>query len=162
METGVTRRQALKSGGAATVFGLFVAAGLVRPGVAFAQAGWNKDAFAAKNLNDVVKAFGGSAQIAKTNDVSWGSTPEIAENGAVVPINITSRIPNTQSIAVLVEKNPNALAAKFDFPAGTEASVSTRVKMGQSSDVHALIKTADGKYFVATREVKVTLGGCGG
>lgn len=162
MKTGVTRRQVLKSGGATAVFGMFVAAGLVRPGVAFAQAGWNKDAFAAKTVNDVVKALGGSAQVAKTSDVSWGSTPEIAENGAVVPINITSRIPNTQSIAVLVEKNPSVLAAKFDFPAGTEASVSTRVKMGQSSDVHALIRTADGKYFVATREVKVTLGGCGG
>ena len=88
--------------------------------------------------------------------------PEIAENGAVVPINITSRVPNTQSIAVLIEKNPNALAAKFDFPAGTDPTLSTRVKIGQSSNVHALIKTADGKYFVATREVKVTLGGCGG
>lgn len=161
METGITRRQALKSGGAATVFGLFVAAGLVKPGTSLAQTSWNKEAFAAKSVNDVLKAFGG-AQTAKTTDVSWGSTPEIAENGAVVPINITSRIPNTQSIAVLVEKNPSTLAAKFDFPAGTEASVSTRVKMGQSSDVHALIRTADGKYFIATREVKVTLGGCGG
>lgn len=161
MEIRVTRRQALKSGGAATVLGMFVAAGLLRPGQAFAQAGWNKDAFAAKSVNDAVKALGG-AQPAKTTDISWGSTPEIAENGAVVPINITSRIPNTQSIAVLIEKNPSTLAARFDFPAGTEASVSTRVKMGQSSDVHALIKTADGKYFIATREVKVTLGGCGG
>ncbi len=161
METAVSRRSVIKAGGAASVLGLFVAAGLVKPGVAYAQASWNKDAFAAKSVADVVKALGG-AQPAKTTDVSWGSTPEIAENGAVVPINITSRIPNTQSIAVLIEKNPSTLAAKFDFPGGTEAAVSTRVKMGQSSDVHALIKTADGKYFIATREVKVTLGGCGG
>ncbi|MFN0301679.1 MAG: thiosulfate oxidation carrier protein SoxY [Burkholderiales bacterium] len=157
----VNRRSILKAGGAATVFGMFVAAGLIRPGLAQAQTGWNKEAFASKNVNDVVKAFGG-AGVTPTTDVSWGSTPEIAENGAVVPINVTSRIPNTQSVSVLVEKNPNALAARFDFPPGTDPTVSTRVKIGQSSNVHALIKTADGKYFVATREVKVTLGGCGG
>ena len=155
------RRRLLKASGAAAVYGMFVAAGLIRPGAALAQTNWNKEAFASKNLNDVVKAFGGSG-VAPTTEVSWGSTPEIAENGAVVPINITSRVPNTQSIAVLIEKNPNALAAKFDFSPGTDPTVSTRVKIGQSSNVHALIKTADGKYFVATREVKVTLGGCGG
>ncbi len=153
------RRRILKATGA--VYGLFLAAGLIRPGDVVAQTGWNKDAFSSKSLNEVVKAYGG-AGAAPTNDVSWGSTPEIAENGAVVPINVTSRVPNTQSIAVLIEKNPNALAAKFDFPPGTDPTVSTRVKIGQSSNVHALIKTADGKYFVATREVKVTLGGCGG
>jgi sulfur-oxidizing protein SoxY len=162
METMIAgRRRFLQSGSAAAVFGMFVAAGLVRPEDAYAQAGWNKDAFSSKTLNDVVKAYGG-AGVAQTNDVSWGSTPEIAENGAVVPINVTSRVPNTQSVAVLVEKNPNVLAAKFEFPAGTDPTVSTRVKIGQSSNVHALIKTADGRYFVATREVKVTLGGCGG
>ncbi len=155
------RRRILKAGGAAAVFGMFIAAGLIRPSDALAQTAWNKEAFGSKTLNDVVKAYGG-AGVVPTTDVSWGSTPEIAENGAVVPINITSRVPNTQSIAVLIEKNPNALAAKFDFPAGTDPTLSTRVKIGQSSNVHALIKTADGKYFVATREVKVTLGGCGG
>ncbi|MFM9886153.1 MAG: thiosulfate oxidation carrier protein SoxY [Burkholderiales bacterium] len=159
--TTADRRTFLKSSGAATVFGMFVACGLVRPGEVFAQTGWNKDAFASKSLNDVLKAYGG-ASATPTTEISWGSTPEIAENGAVVPINITSRVPNTQSIAVLIEKNPNALAAKFDFSPGTDPTVSTRVKIGQSSNVHALIKTADGKYFVATREVKVTLGGCGG
>ena len=161
MNINKARRSALKRGGALSIFGMFVAAGLVKPESAFAQANWNKDAFASKSLNDVVKAFGGTNPT-PTADVSWGSTPEIAENGAVVPINVTSRVANTQSIAVLVEKNPSVLAAKFDFPAGTDPTVSTRVKIGQSSNVHALIKTADGKYFVATREVKVTLGGCGG
>ncbi len=161
MNINEARRSALKRGGALSVFGMFVAAGLAKPEAAFAQATWNKDAFSSKSVNDVVKAFGG-ANPTTTTDVSWGSTPEIAENGAVVPINVTSRVANTQSIAVLVEKNPNILAAKFDFPAGTDPTVSTRVKIGQSSNVHALIKTADGKYFVATREVKVTLGGCGG
>ncbi len=161
MQIDQNRRKVLKNGGATTILGLFVAAGLIRPDQAFAQAAWNKDAFASKSLNDVVKAFGG-AGVAPTNDVSWGSTPEIAENGAVVPINITSRVPNTQSVAVLVEKNPSALAAKFNFAPSTDPIVSTRVKIGQSSNVHALIQTADGKFFVASREVKVTLGGCGG
>ena len=89
------------------------------------------------------------------------STPDIAENGAVVPIGVTSTIPKTERIAILVEKNPNMLAASFDLPAGTEPTVTTRVKMGQSSNVYALVK-ADGKYYVAQKEVKVTLGGCGG
>ena len=88
-------------------------------------------------------------------------TPDIAENGAVVPIGITSSIPKTESIAILIEKNPNMLAASFDIPAGTDPSVGTRVKMGQSSNVYALVK-ADGKYYVAAKEIKVTLGGCGG
>ena len=152
------RRQALRQGGTVAVFGLFVAAGLFRPGSA--HAAWNQAAFAAKNVDGVVKGMGG-ASAAPTKDVSWGSTPEIAENGAVVPISVTSNIPKTESIAILVEKNPSTLAASFTIPAGTDPNVSTRVKMGETSQVHALIK-ADGKYFIATREIKVTLGGCGG
>ncbi len=153
------RRAALKSGSATAVLGMFVAAGLVRP--AFAQAAvWNQTAFAAKGLDGVVKSLGG-ASAAPSRDVSWGSTPEIAENGAVVPVSIVSNIPKTESIAILVEKNPNTLSAVFTIPPGTDANVSTRVKMGESSTVYALIK-ADGKYYVAQREIKVTLGGCGG
>jgi sulfur-oxidizing protein SoxY len=79
----------------------------------------------------------------------------------VVPFTITSKIPKTESIALLVEKNPNILAAKFDIPEGTEPWVNTRAKMGQTSNVFALVK-ADGKYYYTTKEVKVTLGGCGG
>ena len=78
-----------------------------------------------------------------------------------MPVGITSNIPKTESIAVLIEKNPNMLAAVFDIPPGTEPTISTRVKMGQSSNIYALVK-ADGKYFVAAKDVKVTLGGCGG
>jgi sulfur-oxidizing protein SoxY len=74
---------------------------------------------------------------------------------------VSSKIPNTQGIYVLVEKNPNTLAAGFTIPAGTEPSVSTRIKMGQTSNVHAVVK-ADNKFYVSTKEVKVTLGGCGG
>jgi len=79
----------------------------------------------------------------------------------VVPIGVTSNIPKTESIAILIEKNPNLLAAVFDIPTGTETSISTRVKMAQSSNVYALVK-ADGKYYVAAKDIKVTLGGCGG
>ena len=79
----------------------------------------------------------------------------------MVPVVVASKIPNTQAIYVLVEKNPNALAAGFSLPAGTEPNISTRIKMGQTSNVHAVVK-ADNKFYVATKEVKVTLGGCGG
>ena len=78
-----------------------------------------------------------------------------------MPIGVTSAIPNTESIAILIENNPNMIAAVFDIPPGTEPAISTRVKMGETSNVYALVK-ADGKYFVASKEIKVTLGGCGG
>ena len=153
------RREVLKTGGGVTLFTLLAAAGFLKPGDALAQA-WNKNAFEAKTLDEVMKALGGGAP-AQSKDIAFVQTPDIAENGAVVPIGVSSYLPRTESIAILVEKNPNALAAVFDLPAGTEPTVSTRVKMGQSSNIHALVK-ADGKYYVATKEVKVTLGGCGG
>ena len=111
-------------------------------------------------MDETMKALGGGAP-AQSKDIAFVSTPDIAENGAVVPIGVSSSIPKTESIAILIEKNPNMLAASFDIPAGTDPSVSTRVKMGQSSNVYALVK-ADGKYYVASKEIKVTLGGCGG
>jgi len=152
------RRDALKTGGGLTLLTLLAAAGWLTPEAA--RADWNKAAFETKTLDDTVKAFGGAGST-QSKDIAFFSTPDIAENGAVVPIGVTSSIPNTQSIAILVEKNPNILAASFEFPAGTEPSVTTRVKMGQSSNVYALVK-ADGKYYVAQKEIKVTLGGCGG
>ena len=79
----------------------------------------------------------------------------------MVPIGVTSNVPKTESIAILIEKNPNMLAAVFDIPPGTDSSLSTRVKMAQTSNIFALVK-ADGKYYVASKEIKVTLGGCGG
>ena len=153
------RRQALKSGGGLTLATLLVAAGWLKPGDAAADA-WNKSAFETKSLDDTMKALGGSAP-AQSKDIAFVSTPDIAENGAVVPIGIASTIPKTESIAILIEKNPNMLAAVFDIPPGTEPAINTRVKMGQSSNVYALVK-ADGKYYVASKEIKVTLGGCGG
>jgi sulfur-oxidizing protein SoxY len=152
------RREILKTGGRLTLLSLVAAAGWLWPGEALAE--WNKAAFEAKTLDETYKALGGSAPT-PSKDIAFVATPDIAENGAVVPIGIASSIPKTESIAILVEKNPNMLAAVFDIPPGTEPAISTRVKMGQSSNVYALVK-ADGKYYAAVKEIKVTLGGCGG
>ncbi len=154
-----SRRGMLQQAGGVTVMMLAAAAGLLRPGKA--AAAWNKAAFEVKgNLDEVVKALGGKAAAQQSADVVMTS-PDIAENGAVVPIGVASKLAKTEEIAILVEKNPNALAAVFMLTPESDASVSTRVKMGQSSDVYALVK-ADGKYYYAKKEVKVTLGGCGG
>jgi sulfur-oxidizing protein SoxY len=153
------RRAVLKSGGGVTLLALVGAAGWLEPGDASAQS-WNKAAFDTHNLPDTTRALGGG-EPARSGDIVFSQTPDIAENGAVVPIGITSSIPRTESIAILIEKNPNMLAAVFDLPAGTEPSVTTRVKMAQTSNVYALVK-ADGRYYVASKEIKVTLGGCGG
>ena len=153
------RRQVLQTGGGVTLLALLAAAGWLKPDVA-AAADWNKAAFDTKSMDDTMKAFGGGAPV-QSKDITFFSTPDIAENGAVVPIGITSAVPKTESIAILVEKNPNMLAAVFDLPPGTDPSLSTRIKMGQTSNVYALVK-ADGKYYVASKEIKVTLGGCGG
>jgi len=152
------RRLVLKAGGSLSVLALAYAAGLIRPVAAFA-ADWNQAAFSGKSLEDVLTAFGGSAPT-ESKDIDI-TAPDIAENGAVVPITIESRIPKTQSIALLVEKNPNVLSSNYELPEGTDAYVMTRVKMGQTSPVVALVK-ADGKFYFARREIKVTLGGCGG
>ena len=112
----------------------------------------------AKTLADALKSVGGTA--ANSDQVTI-TAPDIAENGAVVPVGATSNIPNTTEIYLLVEKNPTPLAAGFEIPAGTEASVQTRLKMGQSTNLLAVAK-ADGKLFSASKETKVTLGGCGG
>jgi sulfur-oxidizing protein SoxY len=152
------RRRFLQAVGGGSVL---VAAGLFDGGVAWAQQGtWNKAAFDTKSLADVVKALGG-AQPVESKDITITS-PDIAENGAVVPFTIASRVPGTRSIAVLVEKNPSILAANFAIPEGTEPWVNTRVKMGQTSNVYALVKGGDGRFYYASKEVKVTLGGCGG
>ena len=153
-----SRRNLLQVSGGATVMALAVSIGILKSGVAHAQE-WNKAAFDTKTLQDTVKALGGAAAV-ESKDITITS-PDIAENGAVVPISVTSRLGKTESISILVEKNPNALSAAFDIPGGTEPFISTRVKMGQTSNVFALVK-AEGKYFFATKEIKVTLGGCGG
>ena len=155
----MNRREALKVSGGSTVMALMVSAGLLKAGDVAAQE-WNKNAFETKNLNDTVKALGGTTAT-ESKDITFVNAPDIAENGAVVPVGVQSKIPKTEMIAILVEKNPNSLSASFMIPEGTEAVVSTRVKMGQTSNIHAVVK-ADGKFYFATKEVKVTLGGCGG
>ena len=149
------RRDALRI---STIMGLALAAGLLRPTDAQAEE-WNKAAFGTINVNDTIKALGGVAA-AKSAEVMINA-PDIAENGAVVPVNVSSTLPNVQQIAILIEKNPNTLSCNFTILPGTEAWISTRVKMSQTSNVHALVK-ADGKWYLASKEIKVTLGGCGG
>ena len=152
------RRNLLQASGGVTVMVLATTAGIFKPSIAHSQE-WNKAAFDTKTLQDTVKALGGATAV-ESKEIMITS-PDIAENGAVVPVSVTSRLGKTESISILVEKNPNALSAAFDIPGGTEPFVSTRVKMGQTSNVFALVK-AEGKYYFATKEVKVTLGGCGG
>ena len=149
-----TRREMLAR--SATVAGLLAAAGFLPTS---ALAAWPQAAFDAKTLADAVKALGGSAPV-ESKDVSI-TGPDIAENGAVVPVACATTLPGVKRLLVLVEKNPNMLVAVFDIPAGTDPAISTRMKMGQSSNVYALVK-ADGKFYVAQKEIKVTLGGCGG
>ena len=153
-----TRRNVLKAGGGASLFALLAATGMLKPQAAFAS-DWNQKAFAAKNVKDALDALGASGAV-DSGDIVM-TAPEIAENGAVVPIAAVSKIPGTESISILIAKNPTALAASFDIPAGTEPAVSTRVKLAQSTDVHILVK-AQGKYYITKKEVKVTIGGCGG
>ncbi len=151
------RRNVLKTGTGAAVLGALAAAGLIAPGIALAD--WNKAAFEAKSMADTLKALG-ATQPADSKDVQL-TGPALAENGAVVPVGVTSAIAGTTMIAILIDKNPNALAGSFKLPEGTEANVQTRVKMGQTSNVYALVKAGD-KFYMATKEIKVTLGGCGG
>jgi sulfur-oxidizing protein SoxY len=110
-------------------------------------------------VKDALDALGAGGAV-HSDDIVM-TAPEIAENGAVVPIAAVSKIPGTESIAILIAKNPTSLAASFDIPAGTEPAVSTRVKLAQSTDVHILVK-AQGKYYITKKEIKVTIGGCGG
>ena len=148
------RRETLKQ--SLAVAGLLGATGL------FPQSAWafNKQAFEAKTIADAAKAYGAAAPV-ESKDVTL-TAPDIAENGAVVPLAAASTIAGVKHLLLLVEKNPNALVAKFDVSDAIDANVATRAKMGQTSDVFAVAITNDGKAFFAKKEVKVTLGGCGG
>ena len=150
-----TRRELMSR--SAQVAALMATAGLL-PQAALAN--WSKEAFDAKTLADAVKGLGGGAP-ALSKDVTI-TGPDIAENGAVVPVGASTTLPGVKRLALMVEKNPNALAAVFDVSDAVEANISTRVKMGQSSNVFAVAMMADGKVLYAQKEIKVTLGGCGG
>jgi sulfur-oxidizing protein SoxY len=138
------------------VAGLLATAGFPQ----FAQAAFNKVAFDAKSVQDAAKAAG-AASLAESKDVTI-TGPDIAENGAVVPLGASTSLAGVKQLLILVEKNPAALVALFHVSDSIEANFATRAKMGQSSDVYAVAIMADGKAFFAKKEVKVTLGGCGG
>ena len=152
------RRDMIKH--SAVVTGLLASTGLL-PGVALAQApGFNRAAFDAKSMDELMKTLGLGKPV-ESRDVTL-TGPDIAENGAVVPLAVASTAPGVKRLLLLVEKNPAMLAAAFDVSDAVEASMSTRVKMGQTSNVYAVAITADNKVLFAQKEVKVTLGGCGG
>jgi len=135
-----------------------LAAGLLAPLSALA-ATWNKEAFGAKTAADALRGIGAANAVASADLLI--EAPEIAENGAVVPIEVSSRIAGTRSIAVVIEKNPFPLVAKFDFMEGALPFVKVNVKMGETSDVR-VIAEAGGRHYTATKNIKVTIGGCGG
>lgn len=149
------RRNMMRMG--VTALGLMATTALW-PLRALAAAAGLDSAFKAGSIDAVFKDLGSTPTDSADIDLQ---TPDIAENGAVVPVSVTSKIPNTDQIMILVEKNPNPLAASFDIAEGTEGAISTRVKIGQTCDVYAVVR-ADGKFYSARRETKVTLGGCGG
>ena len=149
-----TRRETLKQ--SAILAGLLASAGFPQ----FAHAAFNKAAFDAKSVQDAVKAAGG-AGLVESKDVTI-TAPDIAENGAVVPLGASTTLAGVKQLLILVEKNPATLVAMFQINDSIEANIATRAKMGQSSDVYAVALMAYGKAFFAKKEVKVTLGGCGG
>ena len=152
------RRKILRTLVIGSAYTATFAAGWLRP-IRLLAAEWNNVAFDAKILSEALKNIGGTSAI--ESDQILLKAPEIAENGAIVPVEITSKIPGTQSIYIVADKNPQPLVAIFDIAAGLEPFISTRIKMGESSKVRVLVKAA-GKFYVATQEVKVTIGGCGG
>ncbi|MEO8717702.1 MAG: thiosulfate oxidation carrier protein SoxY [Burkholderiales bacterium] len=151
-----TRRSAIKAGGALGLLAVFGGV-LLRPGRALAA--WNKGAFEAKSAVDAMKTLG-MADAAESKDIEIRA-PDIAENGAVVPIDVTSNIAGTTSISVFLEKNPFPYTGTFDFAAGTVPYVHLRAKLGESTPVRVVV-AAGGKYYTTAKEVKVTIGGCGG
>lgn len=152
------RRTFLKNAGVAGTVMVALAAGLLKTGEAFAAA-WNTAAFGSHKLDEAMAASGFSGAV-ESKDIEI-KVPEIAENASVVPVEANSKIPGTTSMAIFVDKNPTPMIASFDFLAGAEPFILTRIKMGQTSMVRVVVK-AGGKTYMASKEVKVTVGGCGG
>jgi sulfur-oxidizing protein SoxY len=155
----VTRRLILQ--GAATVALVGLGNFSLGPAPAYAAANdkYPDEAFKAKSDSDAIKALYGKT--AEPSDKVKLDAPEIAENGAVVPISVATDLADVTSISLLVAENPNALAASYRIPQGTLPSVANRLKMAKTSNVIAIVE-AGGKLYSATKEVKVTVGGCGG
>lgn len=149
-----TRRSLLTAGAA---FAAAFVSALTRPLQALA-AEWNKAAFGARTVNDALKSAGIVSPTASADIVI--KAPEIAENGAQVPVDIVSKVPGTDAVFVFVDKNPQPFVGSFNFKNGAEPFISTRIKMGETSNLRVVAR-ARGKDFMAIREVKVTIGGCG-
>jgi sulfur-oxidizing protein SoxY len=152
------RRQILKGAGTAAMVMVAAGAGLLKPRAVFA-ADWNKAAFEAKDVAGALSGIGATG--AAQSDQIEVDAPNIAENGGRVPVKITSKIPNTEHIIILAEKNGNPLLADCALMNGTEGFISTTVKLAATGNVRAVVK-AGGKVYTAAKEVKVTIGGCGG
>ncbi|WP_168735354.1 thiosulfate oxidation carrier protein SoxY [Pseudothauera rhizosphaerae] len=151
------RRRFLHATGASAALGVLLAAGVLRPAHALA-AGSERIAFQARTLAAALQALG-NPQPPTSADIVI-DVPDVAENGAAVPLAITSRLPGTRRISVLVDDNPQPLALQFEFAAEVQPRFQARIKMGQSSQVRVLAE-ADGGAWIAARPVQVTIGGCG-
>ena len=158
MTMNTKRRVFLKGSLAAGTVGVAVGAGLLTPQAVLAA--WPTAAFEAKSIDDALTAAMGSASNSASDAIKI-KAPDIAENGAVVPVSVSSTLDGAESIALLAEGNASPLVATFNMGAGGVADVSTRIKMGKTSDVIAVVK-AGGKLHSARKSVKVTIGGCGG
>lgn len=154
----IKRRYILKGSAVAGAAGIAASAGLLVPSRVLGA--WPEAAFNAKSPDDAIKAMLGGGNAAPSTDIRI-KAPDIAENGAVVPITVSSSIAAAESITVITEKNANPMTASFELGPGAEAYVSTRIKMGKTSRVIAVVK-AGGKLHSAGKEIKVTIGGCGG
>jgi sulfur-oxidizing protein SoxY len=153
-----TRRVFLKGSLASGMVGVAVGAGLLAPSMVLAA--WPKEAFEAKKVDEALNAFAGTTQTEESGAVTI-KAPDIAENGAVVPITVSAEMQGVESISILVPENNSPLAAAFALAANADPFASTRIKMGRTSDVIAVVK-ANGKLYSTRKEVKVTIGGCGG
>jgi sulfur-oxidizing protein SoxY len=158
MSTEMKRRIFLKRSLAAGSVGIAAATGLLAPQQVLAA--WNKTAFESKDLADGLKALLGSSDMTESGEIKV-KAPDIAENGAVVPVTIETDMTGVESIAVIASNNPVPLLANFVLGPGALGFVSTRIKMGKTGDVIGVVK-AGGKLYSAKKEVKVTIGGCGG
>ena len=158
MTQNISRRIFLKGTLGATALGVAVGAGLLAPKAVLAA--WPKAAFEAKNIPEALKALSGNDAVSESGDIKI-KAPDIAENGAVVPITISTTLAGATSISLIASNNPVPLVASFDLGEGTEGFASTRIKMGKSGDVVAVVN-AGGSLYSAKKGVKVTIGGCGG
>ena len=152
------RRTFLKGSVAAGAVSAAVGAGLLTPRMVLAA--WPTAAFEAKTVDSALDALMGSHQLEGSDKISIRA-PDIAENGAVVPVSVETSIANPESISIIAEKNASPMTASFVMGTGAQGYVSTRIKMGKTSQVIAVVE-ADGKLYKAGKEVKVTIGGCGG